>query len=160
MALKTADYFRTIRMLHTSLLVGLIFFAATVFFLVRTGKFPPVSNGSLDRILQIAALMVAGILLIIGFRLFRKKIIALHKSSDSADKKLDQYRSACISWWAMIEIPGMVAIICFLLTNNYAFFALACFLIILLALFIPRADNIILLLKLNRDEVMKLEEEK
>lgn len=160
MTAKTTNYFRTIRLLHNSLLVGLLFFAAAVFFLVRTGKFPPVSNGSLDRILQIAALLVTGILLMTGFRLFRKKIIALHKSPDSAEKKLDQYRSACISWWGMIEIPGIVAIICFLLTNNYAFFALACFLIILLALFIPRADNIILLLKLNRDEVMKLEEEK
>ncbi len=158
MSAKTTSYFRTIRIIHNSLLVGLIFFAATVFFLVRGGKFPPVGNGSLDRILQMAALLVAGILLMIGFRLFRKKIIVLHKSPDPAKKKLDQYRSACINWWSMIEIPGIVAIICFLLTNNYAFFALACFLIILLALFIPRADNIILLLKLNRDEVMKLEE--
>ena len=158
MTAKTTGYFRAIRIIHNAFLVGLLFLAATIFFLVRTGKFPPVGNGSLDRILQIVALLVAGILLMIGFRLFRKKIIAIHQSSDSAEKKLDQYRSACISWWALVEIPGIVAIICFILTSNYAFFALACFHIIVLAFFIPRKDNIILLLKLSIDEVKKLEE--
>lgn len=160
MAAKTASYFRTIRIIHSSFLVGLLSFAATIFFLVRTGKFLPVCNGSVDKILQIAARLVAGILLMIGFELFRKKIIALHQSPDSAEKKLDQYRSACISWWAIVEIPGIVAIISFLLTSHYAFFALACFHIIVLTFFISRKDNIILLLNLSMNEAKKLEEKK
>ncbi len=58
----------------------------------------------------------------------------------------------------MIEGPGMVAIISLLLTSNYAFFVLACFHIIILAFFMPRKDNIILLLTLNTEEVKKLEQ--
>ena len=89
MTAKTTRYFRTICIFHSSFLVGLLSFATTIFFLVRTGRFPPIGNGSLDRIVQIIALLVAGILLMIGFRLFRKKILALHQSPDSAEKKLD-----------------------------------------------------------------------
>ena len=142
MTAKTPGYFRTIRIIHNSFLVRMLFFAATIFFLVRSGKFRPVDSISFDRILQVVVLLVAGILLIVGFRLFKKRIVALHQSPDPAEKKLDQYRSACISWWAMIEGPGMVAIISLLLTSNYAFFVLACFHIIILA-FLCHANTIL-----------------
>lgn len=75
MTAKTPGYFRTIRIIHNSFQVRMLFFEATIFFLVRSGKFRPVDSISLDRILQVVVLLVAGILLMVGFRLFKKELL-------------------------------------------------------------------------------------
>jgi hypothetical protein len=67
------------------------------------------------------------------------------------------YRTACIMWWAMIEAPGIVAGIGFILSGNYAFFALAIFHLLTMLVFAPRKANIILFLNLSSDEVARLE---
>ena len=67
------------------------------------------------------------------------------------------YRTACILWWAMIEGPGIAAGIGFILTGNYAFFALAIFHLLIMLVFSPRKSNITMFLNLSSDEVARLE---
>ena len=67
------------------------------------------------------------------------------------------YQTACIIWWAMTEGPGILATVGYLLTSNFAFIALAIFHIVILGAFMPRKQNIIVLLNLNGTEVANLE---
>src|SRR4030095_5745766 len=105
----------------------------------------------------ITALLSVGAL-VIGYRMFSKKLSAVRSSTNDGILKMEEYRKAVIGWWAMIEAPAIFAIICYMMVGNYAFLALAGFHFLLMVLFAPRKDNIILLLNLNSDEIRKLEE--
>jgi hypothetical protein len=70
---------------------------------------------------------------------------------------MEMYRAACIMWWAMIEAPGIVAGIAFIISGNFAFFALAIFHLLAMLVFAPQKANIVLFLNLNNDEVARLE---
>jgi hypothetical protein len=67
------------------------------------------------------------------------------------------YRAACILWWAMIEGPGLLATIGYMLTANLSFLALAGLHILIILAFMPRRENIIVLLNLTAADVAELE---
>jgi len=158
MAASTPPLFRVLKLLHSALTIGMLFFAGISFLLVKKGIFVSEIDPSLDRTLQVIAISLSAILILFGFRLFNKRVMAIRNSAMSATEKMDKYRTACITWWAMIEAPGLFAFACFLLVPNYAFLVLGCFHIAILAIFMPRWDNIIVLLKLNSQELIDLEE--
>jgi hypothetical protein len=149
--------FTTLKILHTALLAGVFFLSLASVFLVARGEVTMPADRSMDRTLQVVAVVLSGGALLIGFRLFKKKIMDIRNSTEAGSIKLIRYRTACVIWWAFIEAPALFSIVCFLLTGNYAFFALAFFHVIVLAVFMPRKDNIILLLNLRSDEFSKLE---
>jgi len=137
--------------------IGILFFSGLAFFVTRDAPLAP-SGTDLNRTLQgITALLSVGAL-VIGYRMFSKKLSAVRSSTNDGILKMEEYRKAVIGWWAMIEAPAIFAIICYMMVGNYAFLALAGFHFLLMVLFAPRKDNIILLLNLNSDEIRKLEE--
>lgn len=158
MSAKQTGYFSALKLLHTSLFIGMIVFAGITTFLVTSGRYSPRVDEDTDRILQAIAVSITAVVLIIGYRIFKRRLTALSSSAQEAGEKLQQYRKAAIIWWAMIEFPGFAAMICFLLSGNYAFLALAGFHIMLLGLFSPRKENIALLLKLHGNDVEKMDE--
>ena len=58
--------------------------------------------------------------------------------------------------WAFLEGPGIFSIVCFFLTGNYAFIALAAVLILLFAILAPSKLKIALLLGVSEAEVSEL----
>jgi hypothetical protein len=148
--------FAALRLLHRSLLIGMALFTGLTLYLVVSGAFKAQLGFSLDRNLQVVAALLSVGCLFIGFRVFRNKIFEIRKVNASGEEKFNRYRLACIIWWALIEMPGLFGAICFLLSSNYAFFALACFHILALAVFMPRRDNIIVLLNLSSEEANEL----
>lgn len=159
MAATTPPLFRVLKVLHTALTIGMLFFAGISFLVVKKGLFATAVDPSLDRILQVISIVVSALLILFGFRLFNKRVMAIRNADYNAVEKMDKYRTACITWWAMIEGPGLLAFVCFLLVPNYAFLVLGCFHIAILAIFMPRWDNIILLLKINSQELAELEQD-
>jgi hypothetical protein len=153
---RKLDSFMALKVLHLSLLAGLSLFAIISFFIAGDEEFL-IADESIHRIIQVIIIIVSVSFLILGYRLFTNRIITIRSSTESAPLRMDQYRSGCIIWWAMIEAPGMMSIIGYLLTANHAFLFLSIFHIMVLFLFRPRKENIILLLNLNSEEVMRLE---
>jgi Na+-transporting NADH:ubiquinone oxidoreductase subunit NqrB len=154
---KKQNAFAGLRILHLSLCIGVLFFSILAFFVTRDGPFVP-GDANLNRTFQgIAALLSVGAL-IFGYRTFNKKLVSIRSSTNNGIQKMDEYRKTLIGWWAIIEAPAFFAIICFMMVGNYAFLALAGFHFLLMVLFAPRKDNIILLLNLSSDEVRKLED--
>lgn len=146
--------FRALRILHLGLLIGLLLFSAIAVFLKSTNQFE--DTESLDRPLQVVVILISVPLLVIGFRIFRRKMMEARQMNDIARKRFEYYTSACIVWWAMIEVPAIFAIIAFLLTGNYAFMFLAAFHVLLLLLFMPRKENITVLLNMSSEEMNEL----
>lgn len=154
---QQASPFRTLKTLHLSLLAGITLFALITVGMILTRSIVPVTDESLEQVLQgvTAVISLAGLL--VGFNLFKRKITQVRNMNGTAEERMNQYRTSCIIWWAMIEAPGFIAVIALYLSANYAFLALALFHITILAVFMPRKDNIVALLGLTGDEVARLE---
>lgn len=150
------DAFKALKILHLAIAAGLVLFTAIILLLFQTGQLKAL-DPSLERTLQVVAVVVSVGMLVVGFNLFKRKMMEARNSSQAGETRMNLYRTACIVWWAMIEGPGMLAVICFIITGNYAFIALAGFHVLLLFLFMPRKGNIIVLLNLNSQEVAALE---
>jgi hypothetical protein len=154
--MQQPNAFKVLKMLHTALLVGMIIFSIVAIVLVQR-NIVPASGESLERALQVVCILVSGVMLLGGFNLFKKKMMAARNDTGAGEHRMDLYRAACILWWAMIEGPGLLATIGFILTHNFAFFALGVFHISCLFVFTPRKANIVMLLNLTADEVARLE---
>ena len=155
-AAPTPGFYRNLKMLHKALLSGIAIFIAIAFYIVYQRK-EEWADPSLDRTLQLVAVIFTVGSLVTGFRLFNKKIIELRHSGLPVRKKLETYRAACIVWWAMIEGPGLFATAGYFITGNGAFFALALFHLAILAVFMPRRENFKLLLNLSDIEMDELD---
>ena len=150
------DAFKALKILHLVIAAGLLLFTAVILLFFQTGQLKAI-DPSLERTLQVVAVVVSVALLLVGFNLFKRKMMEARNSTAPGATRMSLYRTACIIWWAMIEVPGLLAVICFFITGNYAFVALAAFHILVLFIFMPRKENIIVLLNLDSREVEQLE---
>ena len=149
---RESNFFTTLRILHLSLLVGPVLFGIASVFIVQNGLMQAAEE-SLSRILQVIAILFSVALMVIGFNLFKRKIMEVRNSTGEAKTRLEQYRAACILWWAMNEAPALFSITCYLLTGNFSFLALAGFHILILLVFMPRKENIAVLLNVDPHEI-------
>lgn len=150
------DAFKALKILHLAIVGSFILTTAILILLVQLGQWQSI-DPDLERTLQVVAVVASVAVLLVGFNLFKRKMMEARNSTASGETRMRLYRTACIIWWAMIEGPGLLAVICFMITGGYAFIALAGFHILLLLVFMPRKDNIIVLLNLDSQEVARLE---
>jgi hypothetical protein len=154
--MQQPNAFKVLKVMHTALLIGMVIFNIVAIVLVQQ-NIVPAADESFQRIFQIVCILVSGTMLIAGFNLFKKKMLAARNHTGPGVQRMDLYRAACMLWWAMIEGPGLLATIGYILTHNYAFFALGVFHLSCLFVFSPRKANIAVLLNLTPDEVVRLE---
>lgn len=150
------DAFKTLKLLHLAIAGALFLCILLLVIFSRSGAVTGIDT-SMERTLQAVAVVLSVAALLAGFNLFKRSMLAARNSPAAGPVRMQQYRNACIVWWAMIEGPGLFAAVCFFLSGNYAFIALAGFHLLLLLLFMPRKDNIIVLLNLNAEDVAVLE---
>ena len=153
--MQQQNAFTTFRILHAALLIGMTLFIIVSLVITLLG-FQKASE-SLQRALQVVCIVLSAACVIGGFNIFKKRILAARNSLGTGEERMEQYRAACILWWALIEGPGLLATVGFLLSGNFAFFALAVVHLLILLAFMPRKANIILLLNLTPQEVERLE---
>ena len=135
-----------------ALLAGQCLFLAVMIFLV-TRKSTTVVEPSFDKILQVVALLVSFGSVFAATNIFKKRLLAINTDATTIAEKAEQYRAANIFRWAMIEASSLFAIICFFLTGNYSFAALAVALIIFFVLIAPSRLKAMLQLQLSEQEV-------
>ncbi|HTF29664.1 MAG TPA: hypothetical protein VK625_12515 [Flavitalea sp.] len=153
---KGSHIFKEFRLIHLAIILGLVIFCIVSIVMVQLRLKSPVGL-SVDRILQVVVIIFSVALLFAGFRYFKNTIMKIRGFKHDAEKRIADYRSACIIWWAMIDAPALLALVCFLITGNYAFFAVAFCHLIVLIFFMPKRENIILLLNLSSQELQRLE---
>src|SRR5262245_44691006 len=135
------NVFKTLKTLHLALGIAMIAFAFVALFVQKKGIATD-KDEFLERILQVVCVIVSVASLLIGFNLFKRRMIAARNSPEPGEKRMALYLTACVTWWAMIEGPGLLAIVAYFLTGNLAFMALAIFHITTLIAFMPRKQNI------------------
>lgn len=144
-------YLKAIRKLHLAMLLGQCFMLGAVLFLTIRQIAPPTA-ASLDKPLQVAALLVAFAGVWGGFMIFKKKML-LANAAGNLVQKLQEYRKALLVQWAITEAAVLFVIICFFLVGNYSFAALSIALIIFFALQTPNKVKLMLHLQLTEQEV-------
>lgn len=154
--MQQSNAFNQIKTIHIAILISMVMFNIVALVLMLEGLTSLVDE-SFQKILQVVCILLSALFIIFGFKVFKKKIFAARNSPESGEKRMELYRSACIMWWAMIEGPGIIAGIGFILSGNYAFFALAILHLLILLAFTPRRANIILFLNLSSEETGRLE---
>ena len=151
-----SGFFQVFRLIHFAQVFGVTLFGIATLIMVRKELQEPVES-SIDRTLQVIVVVFSGLMLFFGFKLFKNRILTIRESLINAKKRIADYRTACIVWWVMIEVPALISFACFMITRNYAFFALGIFHLMILIMFAPRKDNIILLLNVSNQELQEIE---
>ncbi|MEO6314987.1 MAG: hypothetical protein ABIU63_00480 [Chitinophagaceae bacterium] len=149
-------YLKGLRMVHLALMASQCMVLGVVFYLVIQKHLPPVEK-SVDKILQVAALLVAFGAGYTAAASFKGKIAAMLSTPLSLAEKASQYHSASIIQWAILEGACLFVISCFLIAGNYAFAAMAIVLMVYFALLAPSRIKIVMQLKLTDKEVDTLQ---
>ncbi len=154
--MQTVNHFRALSILHAALVIGLLLFTG-LSALLPLQDIRIDDDGTFENIFQAVAAVASIVCLVGGFSIFRRKLPAIRASNEPAEAKMVSYRGACIVWWAMLEGPGILGVVGYIRTGNHVFIALALFHLALLAVFMPRKNNIAFLLNLTTEEVQRLE---
>ncbi|RYF92312.1 MAG: hypothetical protein EOO02_25050, partial [Chitinophagaceae bacterium] len=111
--------FALLRIVHLAVVAGITIFCVLSVILVEN-KMVPVVDESIDRILQLIVIVVAIASVFLGFKLFQSRILNIRQSGALAAERIRKYRIACFTWWAMVEVPAMFAVIGFFLMTALA----------------------------------------
>jgi hypothetical protein len=157
---NSRQYLRSLKMIHSSLLIGMIVFSIIVVVLMMTASIFEDDAGSVHNIMKflvpvitVAAFFGSGII-------FKKKTDMLKQASGMGFRyRMEQYRSACMVRWAILEGAVMLALIAQLLTKNYYYTIFIFLLLIFFFLYAPTADKIKTQLDLNSNEQAMLDDE-
>lgn len=147
--------FKTLNILHKAMLAGQVLFAVGCIYVLYTKTIVP-SSQDLDKILQVVAIVFSAAGFFAGNFLFKRRLSQAREASAGLKEKFAIYRSACIMQWALLEAPVLFSVICFLLTGNYAFIALAAALILLFTILGPSKIKIAFQLGVSEDEIAAL----
>ncbi len=138
--------------LYSAFLMGQVLFLGVSIYLRQTG-FGITLDESVNRILQIVALLLSVTAVLIGFKIFNKKVAAARDGSYSSGEKMAMHRAASIIQWAMTEGACLFSIVGYLLTGNWAFVGLAVALLFLFAGYYPSKNRVMMQLGLSEEEV-------
>jgi hypothetical protein len=125
---------KALTVMHFSLLMGQLMFAAIAAYLVYTKSFGAVVNN--EEVISILGPGLTGLavaFVLIGFYSYNRKLEKISTNDKAIQEKLTGYRAANIIRWAILEAPTLLAIICFLLTGKPIFIFV---MLVLLSLFI------------------------
>ncbi|MEP7236757.1 MAG: hypothetical protein ABI685_02790 [Ferruginibacter sp.] len=141
--------------LHKALLMGQLIFAGVCAYLVYTKAITPAA-AELEKILQVVALIITAGGVYAGIVIFKKKLLQIRDMQSDVKEKFAVYRSASIIQWALLEASSLFCIICFFLTGNYAFLALAAVIMFLFLMAAPSKNKILTQLQISESELDEL----
>ena len=151
---NAASALQTMKILHRAFSLGVLIFAGVVTFLVASKSASNVI-ADFESTMQIMAVVLAVAAVFIGERIFKNKLLVIREEKDLR-VKIDLYRQASIVQWALLEGAALFSIIGFYLSTNYAFLALAVFIIIYFIMLTPNATKINLLTGITPEELNNL----
>lgn len=148
--------FRDLQHLYRILLYVLVITMLLAFLLVQFNFIKPVVDIPTDRLLQVVAVLYCFAAVFVGLQLFRRKLDEIKKSEDTAREKLNRFKSASILQWGLMESAAIFSTLCYLLTGNWAFLALAFTLLVIFGGLNPFKHKVMIQLRLSEQEVAGL----
>jgi amino acid permease len=121
--------------------------------IVSLGLMKPFAAVTLDRLLQVIAVLYSFLAVIVGLQLFRRRVNAIRENNQSVRDKLSQFRSGCIVQWALLTGAGFFCSISYVITGNWAFPLLAIMLMAIFGGLNPFRQKVMLQLRLSEQDV-------
>ncbi|RYY70012.1 MAG: hypothetical protein EOO13_07915 [Chitinophagaceae bacterium] len=144
--------FRSLTVLHFSLLVGQVMFAAIAYYTVYSGSMGKMDLGKNETAILIAVATFALAMIVLSFSMYKKKIALLKDNNQPVKEKLMAYRAANLIRWAMMEAPVLLAIVLYMLTGDYNYMIIAGAILILFAITRPTVSKAASELSISREE--------
>lgn len=148
--------FRDLQHLYKILLYVLVLAMLLSFLLVQFNILEPMVGVATDRMLQVVAVLYCFAAVFVGLQLFRRKLERIRADSQNPREKLNQYKSASLLQWSLMESAAIFSILCYLLTGNWAFLALAFTLLVLFGGLNPFKHKVMIQLRLSEQDVAGL----
>jgi hypothetical protein len=148
------EYFNSLNITYMSLILGQVFFAIISLFLSLSGL---VSFNLEDSkfILIIVTILFAFGAFYGNTYIFKMKLNAINPASSLFDK-LNEYRSACILRWAILEGPSFLSIIGYFLTGDLTFIIITSSIIAFFFMNRPNAEKACTELNLEYQDKIRL----
>jgi hypothetical protein len=150
------EYFNTLTIIHAGLLVAQVVFGAIAYFLKSNGMFE--SNGEETS----SILILVGPLVAIGgiaaSIMAGKGQMKIAKQKIDLKEKLASYRTALLIKLALLEMPTLFVIVCFLLSGKYFLLGFAGAILILFYIYRPTLDGIATDLELSPSDKKTIED--
>uniref|UniRef100_UPI0032163206 hypothetical protein n=1 Tax=uncultured Draconibacterium sp. TaxID=1573823 RepID=UPI0032163206 len=145
--MTSKDFFKSIQIIHFALMTGLIFFGAITFYLNYSGL--AIEN---ETEMNTAFMYVVPIFTISGIFasnfLFKQRLKNCVKQS-TLKEKLNEYRSALIIKFAIIEGSSFFVVIAYYLTGQYIYLGFLGLLLIIFVTYRPTKEKAIMDLELS-----------
>lgn len=157
---NSRQYLRSLKTLHTALLLGMIAFSVTGVTLMMSASIFPEDNKSLHDIMKFVVPVVSVIAFLYSGILFKKKTDELKNGSNlSLGFRLNGYRTASLLRWVLLESAVFLSLIALLLTKEYYYAIFIFLLLVFFFLYAPSAEKIKTQLELNSQEQALLDDD-
>lgn len=148
--------FKAFKSIHKAMLLGQII-ATSIFLILIIAKLQSPSLMEQDRLFQIVALLFTATAFFVGNIIFKKKIVKIKENTNlTIQQQFEQYKTASLIQWALLEAATIFNGIAFFLVGNYSFIALAAVIILLFAMLAPNKTKMAIQLVItpqNLDEL-------
>ncbi len=141
--------------LHFALFAGQILFVLVASFLVFSGYFPPVLAKYAPEMILLTA-MIEVIAILLAKFIYKRHLRKIDATPATLNKKLESYRSANITRWAILEGAALIVIVLFLLTNQWLILIIVLALLFIFYTTRPTAPNIATDLQVSEQEIFSL----
>ncbi len=141
-------------LIHTIMLVMVLVFTGLSYFVSAKIMTTPV-DASLDKTLQLVAVVLSVAAPFAAFKIFNKKRLEWQTSTAGFDEKMNAYRAASIMKFALLESPILFSAVGYFLTQNIAFIFLATALIFIFAGQKPTVTLMTYDMNVSRDELFE-----
>lgn len=142
-----------LKIVHLALFVVQILFVLAMFSLVYFSLTNSFSLEDISNEILIASVFIFAIAYQGGETVFKRKLKAIRESNLPVLKKLDDYRSAFLIRWAIMEFAAILCAVFFFLTGNYYIILIASLLIILFFTIRPVFEKILSDLQISAEEL-------
>ena len=145
----SAQYFKSLNLLHYILAAGQLLFAILAFMLQK--KTWVTTNAALN-VLRYAVSLIAILGVSASAIQYNRQVNGIRNKINLSDK-LNAYRSVIITRGAFLEFPSLFSVIAFLITGEILFLALAGSLTALFVFLRPTKEQVIKHLQLSVNEI-------
>lgn len=149
------EYFQALSILHASLILGQVLMVGIIYFFANADEALVSGTQATGQswVYLIGALAIVGVL--VSAQLYGMRLKKLQEMKDLT-AKLAGYRSALVTRYAILEIPSLLSIIGYYLTNNLLLLIFTGLIIILLFIYRPTTERLVADLDLSAEEQAKI----
>ncbi|MCR9066606.1 MAG: hypothetical protein NXI00_21715 [Cytophagales bacterium] len=151
--MKSTITYKSLKIILLAIPAGLFLFSFVTFFLVSIGMVEASSSGDIGvfrNLVPIAIVLGVG-----GSYLLGNKLLKSAKTEKGLANKLKAYQKMSIIKTALLEVPGLIAVVAALLTGEIQFLFVAMAIVVVMVIGVPTKEKVMEMLELSPSDRQK-----